>query len=479
MSLSIRRSWLHIMLLLLAAAGAIAVLSYLVIVQDVRLALTFVMGILLVALAGLDLRLATIATLGYLILMGDLRRMMIPLVGWSATDPLLLISPAFALITVAYAFAVQKTRFTTTLAPWILALMAVMILQMVNPRQGGMMIGIAGALFYIVPILWYWIGQASASTAFVKTVIYRLLLPLGVGAILMGLYQVFYGYLPYQQQWFDCCAYTALDSAGIQAPISFFASSIEYSIFSLIVATALWVRFLLKRDYLALIGVLPFLVAAFLMGSRGPIAQFVIMAVALWAVLAPDARTWIFRGIVGVLIGGTALIGGLTVVGNQAATVSNERIQYRMQRQADGFLNIADPSKSTATIHFVMMLHGFRVGIQNPLGNGLGSTTQAAHKFASPDGGLGRSSEVDMSNMFMSTGIVGGVLYLIIVFLTVKQSIQYWSRSHSIVALCIAGILGLTFLNWLEGGRYAVTTIVWLLIGALDRLNAEHSDSSS
>ncbi|PQJ34589.1 hypothetical protein BSZ35_08240 [Salinibacter sp. 10B] len=473
--LSLDRGWFSTLLYYLASGGIIAALSFLIIEQEIRLALTLVLALTFVAFALKDIRLATIATLVYLIVMGDLRRMLIPLVGWSGTDPLLLIGPAYAVITVAAALVLRKTQFNTTLAPWILALMAVMILQIFNPRQGGMMVGVAGALFYIVPLLWYWIGQSFASTGYVHTVLYRVILPLGGVAIIMGLYQVFYGYLPYQEMWFQCCAYTALDSAGIQAPISLFASSIEYSLFSLIAATILWVRFLLKKDYAALLAIIPFLVASFLMGSRGPIAQFLVMAAALWAVLADNVRTWILRGLVGVIVGGTLLVTGLNVISKQATTISNDRVQFRMQRQADGFLNIADPDKSTATIHLMMMIHGFSNGITNPLGNGLGSTTQAAHKFKS---GVAGSSEVDMSNLFLSTGVVGGTLYLIIVFLTIKQSIQYWSRSHSVVALCIAGILALTFLNWLEGGRYAVTTIVWFLIGVLDRLNAEHSPPS-
>jgi hypothetical protein len=223
--------------------------------------------------------------------------------------------------------------------------------------------------------------------------------------------------------------------------------------------------------------VIPFVIASFLMGSRGPIGQFVIMAAALWAALSRDKRTWIFRGAFALLLGGAFLVISLTQISEQAASVDNERVAFRMQRQADGFLNITDPKKSTATVHKRMMIFGIIRGIKNPLGNGLGSTTQAAHKFVrDSDEVRGGSSEVDISNLFLSTGVIGGGMYLIIVFLTIRQSIQYWSRSRHLVGLCIAGILGLTFLNWLEGGRYAVTTIVWFSIGALDRLYADNHD---
>jgi hypothetical protein len=208
------------------------------------------------------------------------------------------------------------------------------------------------------------------------------------------------------------------------------------------------------------------------MGSRGPIGQFIIMAAALWAALSRDKRTWVFRGAFALTLGGVFLVISLLQISEQAASVGNERIAFRMQRQADGFLNIADPKKSTATVHKRMMIFGIIQGAKNPLGNGLGSTTQAANKFGRPEGIPG-SMEVDISNLFLSTGVIGGGLYLVIIFLTIRQSISYWASSRKLVGLCIAGILGLTFLNWLEGGRYALTPIVWFIIGALDRLNAD------
>jgi hypothetical protein len=116
--------------------------------------------------------------------------------------------------------------------------------------------------------------------------------------------------------------------------------------------------------------------------------------------------------------------------------------------------------------------------MQNPLGDGLGSTTKAAHKFGKPEDITG-SMEVDISNVFLSTGTFGGLIYLLIVILTVKQSIQFWSRHRLLVGLCIAGVLGVTLLNWLAGGRYALTPLIWFLIGSLDRMNADLSDEPS
>lgn len=465
--------------LLLAALAVLgtAALSTLVVLQEIRLAVAAVLAVVFVVMALANVRLAVAGALVYLVFMGDLRRMLIPVAGWSGTDPLLLIGPAFAIVVAGYAIAARKVRFDTTLAPWMLALLGVMALQMFNPNQGGLMVGVAGALFYIIPVLWYWIGQAYATPRYLETLLYRVVLPLIFVAAAMGLYQVFYGYLPYQQMWYDCCAYTALGASGIQAPISLFASSIEYAVFCVVGAIVLWARFLKKGEPASLLALLPLLAAAFLMGSRGPIAQFLVVAAALWAALGSSMKTWFVRGAIALALAGGVLVLGLTQI-QDAGGFGNARIEHRLQRQAKGFLKITDPSESTATAHLFMMLHGIADGFSNPLGEGLGSTTQAANKFATADSPRG-SSETDISNLFLSGGLPGGVLYLIIVFLTIRQSIRYWGRHRTLIGLCIAGILGVTLLNWLAGGRYALTPLIWFAIGALDRLNRDAGDAPS
>jgi hypothetical protein len=452
--------------------GSIAAVCLLLVVGEIRLALTVVVGFTLVILATVSIRLSVVAALVYLTLMGDIRRLLIPVAGWSGTDPLLLIGPTFVVILTAYVFATKRAQFRTQLAPWILALMVIMALQIMNPRQGGLMVGIAGAMFYIIPLLWYWIGQVYATPKFVETILFRVVVPLAFVAISVGLYQVFFGYMPHQQLWFDCCAYIALGVEGIQAPISTFASAIEYSVFTTAAAAILWARYLKTKNPTLLLAIVPLIIAAFLVGSRGPIAQLLAVSAALWAALSRDTRTWVLRGMTAAVIAGGMLVVTLLQLGQVAETVGNERIQHRMQRQANGFLHMNDRSKSTATIHKRMMIIGIWRGMQNPLGDGLGSTTKAAHKFGKPEDITG-SMEVDISNVFLSTGTFGGLIYLLIVILTVKQAVQYWSRNRTLVGLCIAGVLGITVLNWLAGGRYALTPIIWLLIGSLDRMNAD------
>src|SRR5581483_11848409 len=52
--------------------------------------------------------------------------------------------------------AILRESLTTRL---LLLLLGVAVLQIANPSQGGLSVGMAGALFYVVPLCWYLIGR--------------------------------------------------------------------------------------------------------------------------------------------------------------------------------------------------------------------------------------------------------------------------------------------------------------------------------
>ncbi|GBD01954.1 hypothetical protein HRbin18_01685 [bacterium HR18] len=187
---------------LIGVLGVGAVL-YLLLTGRGRLAMTLVFLELFVAMATVNVRAAILAVFTYLIILGDLRRLLIPVFGWSGTDPLLMVGSVFALVVTAGALVNREIRFDTKLAKWTLVLMAIMVLQIFNPKQGGLMVGLAGAMFLIVPICWFWVGRTYATLAMVRTLLYGLVVPLALVAAAYGTYQVFFGYLPHQQHWLE------------------------------------------------------------------------------------------------------------------------------------------------------------------------------------------------------------------------------------------------------------------------------------
>ena len=455
----------------LALVGlCISAVSVFLALGEVRLVLAVVLIFVLIALATVRIQAAIMAGVVVLVLMGDLRRALITVSDWSETDPLLLIGPALALALVAHAGAVQALRIDTPLARWTLALMAVMTLQVFNPAQGGLIVGVTGIMFLMIPLFWFWVGRAFATPRFMEGLLFRIVLPLGLLVAAVGYYQSFNGYLPYQMTWYETAGYQALGTPeqGL-APISFFASATEHGSFLVIALVLAWASGLMKhRAALVLVPLL--LVAILLTGSRGPVAKGLVVAAGLWAVMGQTKKAWIGRGLVALLIAGAGLVWGLQQ--------SNEldldpRLQNKLDRQAQEFVEqpmAKEGEYSSSVNHFQMMIEGYLVAFEKPLGYGLGATTRAAGKFG---GGPSHNTETDIGNAFQALGLVGGGIYQVVMILVIVLAFRYWQRTRGLLALALMGVLGATFFMWLGGGQYAVCPLVWLCIGALDRFERD------
>lgn len=451
---------------LLAGSGGLW-LAWLLATGRERLTAATAAVLLLMGLAHLHPRTAVTGMLLLLILLGDLRRLLIPFAGWSGQDPLLLVVPAVAGLLVISLLVSSQLRLDTPLARGVLLLMGVMGLQMFNPAQGGLIVGIAGAMFYLVPLLWFWIGQAYADAGWLTWLLTRLLIPLGVLAALLGLYQVFVGFLPFQQAWIDTAGYAALwVSADTIRPFAFFTSGQEYAAFLTWVLVTLWAC-LLRRQAWHLGLLLPvLLVALFLIGSRGPIVKVAFTFALLWAAGAATWRMAAVRLALALLLGAAGLFWSLTQVQHMAATGGAQDL---IAHQTNGLLNPTDEEHSTASVHTTMMFNGFMSALHRPLGLGLGATTKAAGKF----GGHGASSEVDLTDVILACGLPGGVIYLFILIMVFRTAVQYWRRTGALTGLIILGVLVAGAGVWLRGGMYALVALTWLCIGALDRLSRE------
>ncbi|GAJ13303.1 unnamed protein product, partial [marine sediment metagenome] len=107
---------------------------------------------------------------------------------------------------------------------------------------------------------------------------------------------------------------------------------------------------------------------------------------------------------------------------------------------------------------------------KNPVGYGLGSTSIAAQRF----GGLEIGTEGYIFALFVNSGVVGGLLFLIISLATLKKGTELSIQSEgskALAPLVLAIIAGLT-LNNVFGNSfvlYSVAPIGWLLMGWIAR----------
>lgn len=402
------------------------------------------------------------ALLIYLAFLGGVRRWLIPVLGWPQADPLLLVAPLLAILFFLNLLPTRRLPTEKGLPRLLNFLLVIMAVQIVNPLQGGLAVGIAGALFYIVPVMWFYLGYFKGSSALLR----RLFLVAGgisILAAIYGLYQTWFGYLPSEEQWVQLTHMQALHVGDGNRAFAFFTFPAEYDWFLCLGIIIFWAAFL-RGKYAALLPIPLLGLAVFFESGRGPIVSTLAACVALWAIQGRSLKVWLPRGALALALAVTGLVFSL----QQAQQIDfSPQAQELVNHQTSGLLDPTNAKTSTAGVHTGMILNGFAEGFKTPIGKGLGATTIAAQKFGAGEG----STELDLSNMFVSLGLVGGFLYLAIVGLIFIKAIRYWHQTRTGIALVIVGILFLNFGQWLNGGQYSIAFLIWFCIGTLDRMD--------
>jgi len=415
-------------------------------------------------------RLSIAATLVYLGLLGEGRRLLLLAdAPWSGMDPMVLVGPAMALLLGVPALCYRRVGLTLT-SKLVLGLMVIMVVQVFNPLQGSPLVGLAGAMFYLCPIFWFWVGREYGHPAYVGKLLAWVVGPIAVVGALMGIWQGVVGFGPHHEMWLKDYSYAAVWITATQArAMSIFTSGQEFAVY-MTIGLALAAAWAWGRGVAAAWLLAPLCLAgAFFQASRGPMVTMVGLMGVMWAVRSLSPRWWLPRLAGGLLVLGTVGYVGLTSVDLAAVDPSLAPV---VSHQVGGLTNPFDEEHSTAGAHASMKFHGVMSGFTNPVGYGLGSTSIAASKF----GGEARgSAEVDFANAFVSLGLIGGLLYAGLIVRVYWLALRQWHVRRDAVSLAVVGILVAAWGQWLSGMMYSVVPMIWLLIGWLDRESASVS----
>jgi hypothetical protein len=410
-----------------------------------------------------------IATFSFLVIMGGIRRWLIPDFGWLSYDPLILIAPAITLLFFLMLVVSRKLPGDTKLSRCLKLLLFIMAIQVVNPLQGGFMVGFGGILYYVIPVLWFYFGRSYGSEANgLKLLTVALFVYTATG--IYGLKQVFFGLSASEQSWVEASGYVALNmSDGAIRVFSTFASTQEYAA-TLACAISICCAYLFQRKTQFVFPLLILVPALLYTGTRGPVATVLLAVCLQWALLGRQRSVWLPRLGLALFLGVGGLVWSLSRVDTGSLTTQQSAI---LSHQQEGLLN---PAESTGPAHIITVFEGIFSGIKQPWGLGLGATTMAASKLGT--GGVA-SSEFDVSNLFISLGIVGGFIYAYMVFITFKNLIALWNKTRHITYLITLGILVVAIGQWLNGGLYSLCLLIWFLIGIMDRVAATTLESPS
>ena len=468
---TLSRDYIRWARILAVAAVLAAVGARLVVTRPdlLRGLLAAALALLLVALCFRTPRVGVLATLTFLPFLAFTRRLLIEDAGWPSNDPLLLVGPIVVFALVIRLFVMEgRPLAPDRLSKLILALVVIATIQVFNPAGLGLTTGVTGLMFVLGPLLWFFVGRELADDALVR----RLLVVLVVSAAAIAVYGLLQSEsgLPFwDTQWLEVTSgegYTSLEVDDALRPWGTFSSSLEYALWlgaALTVAVALALH---RSAYLLL--ALPVIAAAvFVSGTRAALlgALFGIAVIIGLRTRRGGAS------LVTVVLGVAIIVGGLAVLGPRLQEAAGQGGNDLVQRQVGG---ATDPfsEQSTLGLHWELLVDGVTDGFTQPLGSGTGTTGRAFGKAEQPSssdqGGseVKPTTEVDLSDMFRSFGLVGGLIYLLIILGVCVAVVRAYGRGH-VLALAIAGVLICTFGQWMTGGHYALGPLTWLLVGWL------------
>ncbi|HEV7808615.1 MAG TPA: hypothetical protein VGO80_22610 [Solirubrobacteraceae bacterium] len=399
-----------------------------------------------------------LATLGLLCFLAMLRRILIESSGWSAIDPLLLVGPfvVAALLIRTYLLAGRRPD-QDTLVSAVIALLALMLLQVFNPAGPSVIAGFGGLIFVAVPLLWFLVGREIADRAAIQLAAYGVIV-VGVIAALYGLAQSEFGFPQWDANWIDVTHIASLDIGGdTLRGFAMLSNSAEYKqILAMATVAALAIGLHGKPVVLLTMPVL--LTGLVLSGARSAIALALLGFILIIAVRARNGTMAVAVAMMGI----TLSLVALGTLSDSLGRVADESSNAAVARQAAGFASPFDSRASTLPGHIALVTNGFAEGVSHPLGSGTAAGNLASKRLSAQSRS---STEFDLTDVLLSLGVIGGVLYVFVIIVVLRRVVIGYRRSRDVLLLVSFGFLIVSFSGWLKGAHYAGASILWFFAG--------------
>jgi hypothetical protein len=378
----------------------------------------------------------------------------------------------------AFALILQKHRlrlfYETPLAGLVSLLVAIHFLQIFNPLQGGLSVGLSGALFFLVPLAWFYFAQVLKPEFLVTA--FRVVVVLAFLTSLYGLYQLAFGFPSFEQYWVDNTdLYSSISIGQVERALATFSSAEEwgrYVEFGALIAFGFGAE---TPDVARRAGWFSFgtLLSGLLMFTGQRTAIFGLIFGCIVLVLL-GARTW--RNAFGRLL---FMLAPMVVVAFLANAPTADEIRSRddderakalLSHTARGTL---DPTKEESLNERVVTWTYLATDVIpfRPLGLGLGATTVAALRY---------SSGIDLppiDSYFISMAITCGLpVMLLVIWILFRAAKISWrtyrgaepGSTEAQLWRIAATLLPVLILNNIFGNTstlYSVAPLGWLLVG--------------
>jgi len=409
-------------------------------------------------------------------LRGLLRRAQYLFLPYTATDPIHLVTPAVTFLGLVLLLQRRKLKvLTATPLAWLVSILAVIyFLQMFNPIQGGLSVGLSGALFYLVPVAWFYFGQDIKPEFLTRAL--QLVVVLGLITSVYGLYQLAYGFPSFEQTWVDNTdAYNSINVGNIKRALATYSSAEEWGRYiqvGAIIAFAFCAGAVgyLKRGGWLLCG-MGLTVMLLLTGQRSALFGLLFGTVILIAIGAQTWRGMVVRCLVVIAAGLLIVVVAKPPTNDDILSHGeDERVQSVLTHTTKGALN---PTEEGSLLERFDIWTKFATETipHNPLGMGLGATSLGGLRFETA------SDLPPVDSYFISLIICCGLpAALLFMWILVRAAVLSWrsfrastrGSSEAQVWRVVAALMPALILNSFFGNTftlYSVAPVGWLLVG--------------
>lgn len=405
----------------------------------------------------------------WLALLGTTRRVVSEFVADPGKDPLLVVAPVASAVLCGRALADGAWRARGWLANGVAGFSVLVVVAVLNPRQGGLLVGLAGLLVWLAPMLYFWIGRRYVDARLATRVLGVVGL-LGIAASVYGLWQFGVGFPPWDRRWIDVRGYAALFiGPETVRPFGFSSSASEFaivvavgSLWAALVAARAWRR---GRRAVAALATAGAAVAALALVVSTVRVTLVLYSVAVLVVLSLGLRRrrWLPVAIA-VAVVGMAMVAVQPVdvesLPRDGASASIRRLVAFLQSPLGGQYEV------TTDAHISQAREGVAAGFRRPLGLGTGATGRGAERFG--DDGRVRDREFDVANAGEAFGVLGMAFVVGLTVVVFATALRRARRRPDLVHLAVVGLAVISFGNWWDGGHYFASALLWLFVGWLD-----------
>ncbi len=410
-------------------------------------------------------------------LRGFLRRAQYLYLTYSQSDPIHIVTPVVTLL--AFAVVLQRHRlrlfYQSRLAGLVSLLAAIYFLQVFNPLQGGLSVGLSGAMFVLIPLLWFYFAQVI-KPEFLLTA-FRVIIVLGLITSLYGLYQLSFGFPAFEQYWVDNTDfYNSISVGKVERALATFSSAEEWGRYVEIGALiafgfAAQAANRMRRAGWSLCGGVLSLMLLFT-GQRTAMFGLIFGFLVLVLMGARNWRAAVSRGF--LLLAPALLIGVLAKAPTNDDMLDHgddERAKALLSHTARGTLN---PTKEESLNERLTNWTYLATDVipYRPLGMGLGATSVGAWRYG--------GGEVDLppiDSYFISSVLTCGIpTVLLLIWILFKATSTSWrsyraaepGSSEARLWRIAGAIMPVLILNNMFGNTftlYSVAPFGWLLVG--------------